>query len=294
MHMQHLPREDTSCQPGETFYACSTGDFRGCCSIDPCERGFCAFDAMTDSGDKPSKTVPTSTSSIRSRGDMTLALTSDESNGTEMPTDTSSKSAKDHDEPTSTKNDKPSKTMTDSGITHTIPNNNPVTITKHTIIVTDKTPTPKPSSVLTPSGALWTTTHNLPGTTHTHTVVAGDSAADAASSSPSTGLIAGVSIGGAIALGICTFLLIRFFRRRRLAAASEGRFSIDGIRDNDHGEKNYLQVVSPHTTGTQGSDPFAPFGGPQLSSLLTPLHTDSYSRPNRPTTRSFAAPSRYL
>ncbi|KAH6898854.1 hypothetical protein B0T10DRAFT_556148 [Thelonectria olida] len=218
---------------------------------------------MTTSEKITSKTSALSTSIIRSReGDTPSTLPSDESDGDDLPMSIPSKTDKGKDESTG-KNDKPSKTMTDSGVTHTIPNQNPVTITKHTLIITDKSPTPTPSSTLSSLDPSLTTSTSSPEATLTESTVAGVSPDDAASSSPSTGMIAGVSIGGAIALGICTFLLIRYFRRsRRVVAISEGRFSIDAIRDSDNGEKNYLQVMSPHTTGTQGSgDPFAPFGG---------------------------------
>ncbi|KAI5466768.1 hypothetical protein BGZ63DRAFT_7443 [Mariannaea sp. PMI_226] len=275
MRVDILLREEVVCPSGTTWFACSMGDFRGCCSEDPCEAGRCKrghvdLTILPTESEAATSESRSMTTSIKGHGgsqsDDNL-LPSESSEGDTMSTITTK--------------DAQSTTMTDSGITHTIPNSNRVTVTKHTVIVTDKAPTPISTSVIvSSSGTQWSAIPSLSGSAPAETTPAGDSVEIATNSSPSTGMIAGVAIGGAIALGICTFLLIRFLRRTRGVAVGMGpdeRFSIEDHPDNDHGEKSFLQAMSPHNTGSQGSqgttytsnmqgsqrrgDPFAPFGG---------------------------------
>lgn len=157
-----------------------------------------------------------------------------------------------------------SKSMTDSGTTRTIPNPNKVTITKHTLIITDKTPVPTPE-VSTISSS-WVDQGTLPSSGSTgigspaQTNGSDPFAGDNGDSSPPTGTIVGAAVGGAAALAILAVLFFALLRRRRLNRDTSGMADAD----DDNGEKNQWAGynVSPHTTGTrEDHDPFAPFGG---------------------------------
>ncbi|KAJ4325446.1 hypothetical protein N0V84_003498 [Fusarium piperis] len=157
-----------------------------------------------------------------------------------------------------------SKSMTDSGTTRTIPNPNKVTITKHTLIITDKTPVPTPEASTISSS--WVEQGTLPSSGSTgigspaQTDVSDPFAGNNGDSSPPTGTIVGAAVGGAAALAILAVLVFALLRRRRLNRDNSGMADAG----DDNGEKNQWMGynVSPHTTGTrEDHDPFAPFGG---------------------------------
>ncbi|KAM5356096.1 hypothetical protein ACJ41O_002742 [Fusarium nematophilum] len=196
-------------------------------------------------------------------GTITLARESTLPARARRTTRTSTLSSEDEEEGTSTQSDeKPSRTMTDSGTTRTIPNPNRVTVTRHTLIITDKAPVGTPtssnisSSVIHPSSlpSSGSTGFGSPAQTSASDPFAGG----ADDGSPSTGAIVGAAVGGAVALAILTVLVVAFLRRRKLNREESG----SGDGQHSSGEKNYYQGVSRHTTGTREShDPFAPFGG---------------------------------
>ncbi|KAJ5594423.1 uncharacterized protein N7459_000631 [Penicillium hispanicum] len=57
-----VPRTDNTCTGNKQWYVCSAGDFRGCCSSDPCTSGVCP----DDDGSTKSTTKTTSTTSSTS------------------------------------------------------------------------------------------------------------------------------------------------------------------------------------------------------------------------------------
>ncbi|KPM45433.1 hypothetical protein AK830_g1088 [Neonectria ditissima] len=280
MHVDILPRSNhVSCDEGESFYACNSGKFRGCCAMNPCALGVCEDSSLFVPGPEDTTTateVSITSSSIRSRSSKFLPTAindDDEDKSTKTNTEKDS-------EPSEVTLWPPPRTMTDSGTTHTIPNNDRVTVTKHTVIVTDKAPSRTPSSTTLSSSALKSTSVPSSGATSVvpvETAAVDGSPGDESNSTFSTGAIAGAAIGGAIALAIIALLAVVFLRRRK-QKRPHSQASIEDIRESTSGEKNFFQAVSPHTTGTQGSgDPFAPFGG----------RADKPEDPHRPPSGTF-------
>ncbi|KAH8736930.1 hypothetical protein BGZ61DRAFT_511634 [Ilyonectria robusta] len=253
MHVDVVPRrDDTACDDKQYFWVCHSGKFRGCCTEDPCGLGYC----LDDDREKWLSTKrAASASSAKSRtASSTLTSSNDDDEGSTTETETKTETE-----------ERPTKTMTDSGTTHTIPNNDRVTVTKHTLIVTDKAPSRTPTPTVPSSSVLDST--GVPSSGATSVVPSetasaiGGSLENSAGSSFSTGAIAGAAIGGFIALAIIAILAVVFHRRRR-HARRYSQDSMNNIAENGSGEKAYFEAMSPHTTGTQGSsDPFAPFGG---------------------------------
>ncbi|UKZ81059.1 hypothetical protein TrVFT333_008827 [Trichoderma virens FT-333] len=162
-------------------------------------------------------------------------------------------------------------TMTDSGITHTIPNNSIVTITRHTTITTGRPPTTSsrstntaPATSGTPISASSTVSLSgvLPSSPTANNATATPSGAPGAGSL-STGAIAGIAVGGATLIAITVVLILVLVRRKkRREFETNSIFPQDNNRDEVVEEKHFPNTVSTHTTGTQGSsDPFAAFGG---------------------------------
>jgi hypothetical protein len=242
------------CSKGTAFYSCAVNSFRGCCSVDPCVLdscpdtfGFGSFNALKDpkDGDK----ADDSSKSIISMND----------EATSTPT-TSAR-------PTS----KESAVMTDSGITHTIPNNSIVTITRHTTIVTGRPSITTSSSsdpISTASGTPITESTSstsegtaVPSSTDISTVTASSKNSGASPLAP--GAIVGIAIGGVALIAIIVVAVLTLLRRKK-QRSSEVDFDPhqDNGRDDVVEEKHFPHPVSAHTTSTQGSsDPFAPFGG---------------------------------
>ncbi|KAK7430888.1 hypothetical protein QQZ08_002678 [Neonectria magnoliae] len=279
MHADILPRDIFGgCDEGESFYACNSGKFRGCCSTNPCGLGFCEEDSLFIPSPEDGTTTtaaPTSSSSIKSRtSDLFATVIDNDDEG--KPTKTKTEEASDFTEETRSG----LRTMTDSGTTRTIPNNDRVTVTKHTLIVTDKAPSRTPTATTFSSSTLKSTSAPSSGATNIvpiETAAVDGSSGDNSGSSFSTGAIAGAAIGGVIALAIIAVLTAVFLRRRR-QRRPHSQASIGDIRESTSGEKNFFQAVSPHTTGTQGSgDPFAPFGG----------RADKPEDPHRPPSGTF-------
>ncbi|KAL6872324.1 hypothetical protein HDV57DRAFT_266709 [Trichoderma longibrachiatum] len=261
-------RAESDCLPGTTFYSCVTNKFRGCCSTDPCALSSCPdgviWKVTTDlNGDhmpsktasEPDKATPTPTDEDDRGGHREESTSS-------RPTPTSKKSA----------------TITDSGITHTIPNNSIVTVTRHTTIITGRPTTttsdsdtfassPSTSDVPPLTGSIPATSDITPAPSSSPNAATTTSPSEASSTaSPlSTGVIVGAAIGGAVVLAILFVVAFALLRRRKKQQSGSETASViqqDTGRDEVVEDKHFPLPVSAHTTGTQASsDPFAPFGG---------------------------------
>src|ERR1700712_5714127 len=111
-------RHGASCPAGQTFYDCESSSFKGCCSSDPCASSRCL-----DLEHNPNINVPLPRQTTDSEdGEIKLWPPVDET--------------------TYSSSRRSTKAMTDSGITHTIPNDEVVTVTKHTLITTGQLPSP--------------------------------------------------------------------------------------------------------------------------------------------------------
>jgi hypothetical protein len=164
----------------------------------------------------------------------------------------------------------------DVGRTITVPNDEVITITRHTTILTNRPP-PTTSSTsevesvpLTVGGApaptipnQAPTTDSAPEPTADGTFPTEDSSSEIGVHHLSPGVIVGMSVGGAIIIAIIVMSAL-FIKRRlksrrdRQSAAAED----DRGRDDLVEEKHFPHAISAYTTEDQGStDPFAPFGG---------------------------------
>ncbi|KAL5084463.1 hypothetical protein Trisim1_011741 [Trichoderma cf. simile WF8] len=259
-----VARQEDVCSPGTTFYACGANKFRGCCSVDPCALRFCPdyFGSLKDPKDGDNEDDSSTTSEPKS-DEATPTPTEDDQSRQAIETTSSSESA------TTTK--KSSVVMTDSGITHTIPNNSIVTITRHTTITTGR---PSPStSDLTDTASTRTGTPTTASTTATFAEVPSPSPAnDNSTASPSeapgastlsTGTIVGIAVGGAVLIAIAVVLMLAFVRRKkRRGSETDSVLRQDTGRDDAVDEKHFPQNGPTDANGSQGnSDPFAPFGG---------------------------------
>lgn len=155
-------------------------------------------------------------------------------------------------------------TKTDSGRTVTVPNDEVVTVTRRTTIVTDKPPslTIIPTETTLPPGPPSDQTTTSAAPTESGTSV------ESGGAPPATGLFIGVGVGGAALVAffvIAAIIIKRRWKKRHEDGAATMRNEEDfGVGDRD--EKYFPQQMSAHTTGdtqaTQASgDPFAPFGG---------------------------------
>lgn len=153
-------------------------------------------------------------------------------------------------------------TKTDSGQTVTVPNDEVVTVTRHTVVVTGKPPPLPTGTTFTTSGI---PASSLPGGETTQAPENGDGggvSADNGGGGLGTGALVGISVGGAIVIAL--FVLVGFGLKRRRRKNQEEHDTArpsDYDRDQDLEEKHFPEQMTPHTTGTQAEDPFAPFGG---------------------------------
>ena len=180
-------------------------------------------------------------------------------------------------------------TRNDSGKTVTVPNDEIVTVTRHTVIITGK---PAPS--LTSAAPEPTPIPSRPNREGPAQTTLGQPDQSQAAGDPSgnhqegaalpTGAIIGVGIGGAAIVAFLVIMTIMIKRRRRRYQDGENA-DVPGEnlgRDDRFNEKHFPQQMSIHTTGgTEGSgDPFAPFGGRQ------PLALSFFPSLRTPQTRS--------
>ncbi|KAL6898129.1 hypothetical protein GGI43DRAFT_385023 [Trichoderma evansii] len=238
------------CSTGTAFYSCDANNFRGCCSTDSCALNSCLDTIRSFKDPKDGDKGNDDSKSIVSHFD----------EATPAPT-TSSRS---------TASSKESAAMTDSGITHTIPNNSIVTITRHTTIITGRPPETTSSSIdpisttsgtpITESASSTSEETPLPSSTNASSV--GTSSENSGASPLSPGAIVGIAVGGVALIAIIVVIVLTLLHRKK-QRRSEADFDLqDNGRDDVVEEKHFPPSVSAHTTGTQGSsDPFAPFGG---------------------------------
>ncbi|KAJ4858571.1 hypothetical protein T069G_06838 [Trichoderma breve] len=255
-------RED-DCSPGTTFYSCGANKFRGCCSTDPCALHSCPdyFGSLKDPKDGDKEDGSSTTSEPKS----------DEATPTSTEDDQSQQATETASSQSTTTTKKSSVIMTDSGITHTIPNNSIVTITRHTTITTGR---PSSStSDLTDTASTRTGTPITASITATFTELpssppANDSSTASSSEAPgttplSTGTIVGITVGGAVLIAIAVVLMLALVRRKkRRGSETDSVLRQDNGRDDVVDEKHFPNNGPTDASGTQGnSDPFAPFGG---------------------------------
>ncbi|KAL7913332.1 hypothetical protein GGI35DRAFT_287077 [Trichoderma velutinum] len=255
-------RED-GCSPGTNFYSCVVNKFRGCCSTDPCALHFCPdnFGSVKDPKDGNKGDDSSTTSEPKS----------DEATSTQTEDDRSRQATETTPSSQSTTTTKKSVTMTDSGITHTIPNNSIVTITRHTTITTGRPSTS--TSDLIDTASTRSDTPITASTTATFAEVPPSSPtndnstanpSEAHSASPlSTGAIVGIAVGGAVLIAIAVLLMLTLARhKKRRGSETDSVLRQNNDRDDVVDEKHFPQNGPTHASGIQGSsDPFAPFGG---------------------------------
>ncbi|KAF4469644.1 fatty-acid amide hydrolase [Fusarium albosuccineum] len=250
------------CPKGEYFWDCPNPDFHweGCCRHNPCRTPHGCEIVFLDTDDwlftSTITLIPRSTAMTTSTTDDFEDMTSTESSA----------------ERSTASDELPSKTMTDSGTTRTIPNPDRVTVTRHTVIVTDKTPdpTPEPSFISffssdTTEAATLPTTGDTDTGAPTQTAAAGSSAGDQEGEPQPTGLIVGATVGGIVGLAILAVLLVTWFRRRQKRNRDGSGESDAGGRpdtsEEDKGPSVYNFGFRTHPSNNRGQDPFAPFGG---------------------------------
>ncbi|OQE09551.1 hypothetical protein PENVUL_c006G09260 [Penicillium vulpinum] len=59
-----IPRESTACTGGKLWYVCTAGNFRGCCSSDPCTTGICPDDGEDDASTTSTKSSTLSLTTV--------------------------------------------------------------------------------------------------------------------------------------------------------------------------------------------------------------------------------------
>lgn len=250
------PRGDSAaCPRPKTFYSCVGNRFSGCCSVDPCDLLGCPDDEGSSSGagsNKLGDRDPGSGDEDNGSGNNNRGGDGDERRLVSERSTAASSS-----------------TRTDSGITHTIPNHNVITVTRHTVVFSEApsstvfsttlSSTPLPSDLASTS----TTVAPAPPATSSARVDAGAGrpSEDVEAAGLSLGAIVGTVAGGIVFGVILVVLVVAWCRRKRSQAAdadSAAAFQ-DALGGSNDAEKLHHQPMSAHTTGS--SDPFAPFGG---------------------------------
>ncbi|KAG6003223.1 hypothetical protein E4U21_002255 [Claviceps maximensis] len=239
-----MPPQDI-CPHGYQFYSCHSNDFNGCCSVNPCSLPDC-----------PRSFIP----------DGSLEDVKASSSDTGSPTATMTSISTPPPPP-------PPSSKTDSGITHTIPNNSVVTVTRHTVVFSEAPPPTESSSSVTGDGH---TTSTKAAVSTASTTPCASCTPTPASTSPlpssdslgegglPSGAIAGVATGGAVAVIILLILVFvsrnRKKQRGKYDASETETLGYNDTRMNNGSEKsNPVAVDAGHLRPS--SDPFAPFGG---------------------------------
>lgn len=161
---------------------------------------------------------------------------------------------------------------TDSGKTITIPNNEVVTVTKHTLIITDKPPPlsteASSTSFISPDSSRESFTLTPSPTQSNGT----DSSLENNDGPPlSTGGLVGIGVAGAAFIAVVIALTFMLKRRHKKAVENNDKVDYNAVygRDDLLAEKYLPQRGSLQTTGTPGNeDPFAPFGGEKYNCFL--------------------------
>ncbi|KAF9766289.1 hypothetical protein IL306_001317 [Fusarium sp. DS 682] len=281
-------RHGKECGADKTYYECSDFDFeyKGCCSHDPCirPRG-CRDDDSTDTGSWPTSDMsdPESSASEMTAIESTISVeppipgSALESTLVTRRRSTAHASMDDDNEDgSSSRGHSHSKTMKDSGTTRTIPNSIRVTVTKNTVIFTDKLPTTTTSvepSTGTPIDTIPTASfQSTPSESPTETGVPSPTTDDTSSGGPSIGLIVGGVIGGVAALALVVLVVIILRRRKDTDEQLDGA-DMPYNNFDEKEDKSYIsRMLSRSTKGT--TDPFAPFGG-RIDRVDDPLRPPS-------------------
>ncbi|GAO16115.1 hypothetical protein UVI_02040100 [Ustilaginoidea virens] len=151
------------------------------------------------------------------------------------------------------------KTKTDSGITHTIPNNSVVTVTKHTVIFSEA---PSVSTTSLTTAEPESTSETGPPTPACQTCSQAPASTarppDAGSLGISSGAIAGAATGAAVILALVVVICVVSRRRARRGEHP------DPVETETLGRRSPVEGGYEKHAGADahcGSDPFAPFGG---------------------------------
>ncbi|TQV95803.1 hypothetical protein IF1G_05632 [Cordyceps javanica] len=169
--------------------------------------------------------------------------------------------------------------VSDSGVTHTIPNESTVTVTRHTTITRQlpSTTTDSPAPPPTTEEAQGSTSTFLSQTPPaTNTSVPNGNTSQTPAGGINTGAVIGIAVGGVFAAAGLLVFLLWLWRRRRGRAATEGTADGDEpalvdksrLHDSIFGRRPTSASLPRHPTprqaserGGYGYDPFAPFGG---------------------------------
>ncbi|KAG5989784.1 hypothetical protein E4U54_004252 [Claviceps lovelessii] len=238
-----MPVQDI-CPHGYQYYSCHNNDFNGCCSVNPCSLPGCPHSFLPDGHQEDAKT----------------------SADTESLTATATTTS-------------PSSTKTDSGVTHTIPNNSVVTITRHTVVFSEAPPSTESSSgtgdghttldETAASASTSASTDSCSACTPTPTFTGSPASTDASSEGRfPTGAIAGAATGGAVIV-IIVLIWVFVSRNRKKKKKKRGTYDASETETLGCGDSrvNGSEKANPDAgSGRAGylrpsSDPFAPFGG---------------------------------
>lgn len=231
---------NTTCPGRRQLYTCDSSQARECCTMDPCSQPNCPSNELSERGNDSPPIASLSTRNLKNDDEQSYTPKDD-------PPKTEASQPSTSESPT-----EPAKTKSDSGITHTIPNSSIVTVTKHTVVFSEA-PSPSKASISESStlGDIPTSTCstcNLPSNTTT------PEQHEAGGGLP-LGAIAGVATGGVIVLALVAIIWILYRRKRR------GKGNSYLSNDGDVTATDGYEKMTPHTTGTESLDPFAPFGG---------------------------------
>ncbi|KAM0345223.1 hypothetical protein ACHAPU_006621 [Fusarium lateritium] len=297
-------RSGGECDADQEHYKCSDFDFEfdGCCSHNPCikPRGCRDNSVFIDTSLLPSfSTTDMSDTETAATSESTATESATESTATtdrfarettlvtrRRPATTTSMDEDNEETETSSpqRHTAPSKTMTDSGTTRTVPNPNRVTVTRVTLVPTSKLPlTSEEGGPLAP-GTLTATDEFTYSTVSFETTPTGfatetstpiPSVKDNHSGSPPIGLIVGAVVGGVVALVLVALAVMMIRRRkknRELWVNGAGQYCYE-----EKEEKSYLKRMLSRNTTQRSQDPFAPFGG----------RIDRVEDPHRPPSGTF-------
>ncbi|KAJ5248009.1 hypothetical protein N7524_011969 [Penicillium chrysogenum] len=194
-----VPRELNTCTGTKQWYVCTAGDFRGCCSSDPCTTGICPDDggdtlSLTTAGVidlLPSVTPRTTTASSTSALSESTTLSTDASSTASITSTTTSAGS---DTPSASETPPVSELLT-SPVALTI---SQVSTSSDIFTTTEPTGVTALSSVLAASASPSSTPSDKPS-----------------AASSNKGAIIGGVVGGVAVLVICAILLFFCCRRKR-------------------------------------------------------------------------------
>lgn len=288
----HTPTAEgfPECPAHSYWYRCSNG-FAGCCSVDPCNSTGCPESSQGKSSSStsssstdakmtmnPTQPPAMGTVGLGDAGDSSAAPPSSTPSTTAHPPSSSSSSSSLPPPPSPTDT---TSAAVDSGITHTIPNDSTVTVTRHTTITRSLPPTTTDTSAdFTTDATQSSTIQSEPSPTlpPTETPVTNGPSNSHSGGSINVGTVVGIAVGGVFvaALVIALWYLWRSRRNRASRNSDTGAEAAildkSGLHDNILGYRRGSAVLPRHPTPHQASngrgysyDPFAPFGGRYLN-----------------------------